>query len=221
MVITTMILNGMLRDSDGYSNRYSVSKYIVWEVVRMAAFPIIGGISMEIRELKKLSPMERQFADDNYNLIIEFLRKEHLNAEEFFDVVVFGYLLSIQIYLNDTELQGKCNFAACSYMYMKRAIYRHFREWKAKKRCSEAGANMSMEELEFYIGNTENVSFLEYEEIIKEIETILTEEQKEIFHGKLEGYSLKKVAEISGISAKRVYRQFAIIKNVVASVMEI
>jgi DNA-directed RNA polymerase specialized sigma24 family protein len=106
-------------------------------------------------------------------------------------------------------------------MYMKRAVYRHFREQKAKKRCSEAGADMSIEEMESYVGNTENVSSLAYRESIKEIEAILTEEQKEIFHGKLEGYSLKEIAEISGINAKRVYRQFARIKNVVAGVMEI
>jgi RNA polymerase sigma-70 factor (ECF subfamily) len=176
---------------------------------------------MEQRKLKKLTQEERRFADDNYNLIMEFLRKEHLQPEEFFDVVVFEYLLSVQIYLNDTVIQSRCNFAACSYMYMKRAVYRHFREQKAKKRCSEAGADMSIEEMESYVGNTENVSSLAYRESIKEIEAILTEEQKEIFHGKLEGYSLKEIAEISGINAKRVYRQFARIKNVVAGVMEI
>jgi DNA-directed RNA polymerase specialized sigma24 family protein len=106
-------------------------------------------------------------------------------------------------------------------MYMKRAIYRHFREQKAKKRCSDAGADLSMEEIESYVGNTENVSSLVYEETIKEVETILTEEQKEIFYGKLDGYSLKEIAQISGINVKRVYRQFAKIKDVVANVMEI
>jgi RNA polymerase sigma-70 factor (ECF subfamily) len=176
---------------------------------------------MEHKELKKLSQIERKFADENYNLIMEFLRKERLNPEDFFDVIVFEYLLSVQIYLNDTELQSRCNFAACSYMYMKRAVYRHFREQKAKKRCSGAGADMSMEEMESYVGNAENESSLAYEETIKEIETILTEEQKEIFYGKLDGYSLKEIAEINKINAKRVYRQFARIKNIVADVMEI
>jgi RNA polymerase sigma-70 factor (ECF subfamily) len=173
------------------------------------------------KELKKLSPAEKQFANDNYNLIMEFLRKEHLQPEQFFDIIIFEYLLSVQIYLNDTELQSRCSFAACSYMYMKRAIYRHFREQKAKKRCSDAGADLSMEEIESYVGNTENVSSLVYEETIKEVETILTEEQKEIFYGKLDGYSLKEIAQISGINVKRVYRQFAKIKDVVANVMEI
>jgi RNA polymerase sigma-70 factor (ECF subfamily) len=150
---------------------------------------------------------------------MDFLRKEHLNAEEFYDVVVFNYLLSIQIYVNDMDLQNRCSFEACSYMYMKRAVFEHFRGQKAQKRFCEVGADVSMEELESYVG--ENDSSLTYNETIKEIETILTDEQKEIFYGKLEGYSLKEIAQISGINAKRVYRQFARIKNVVAGVMEI
>jgi RNA polymerase sigma-70 factor (ECF subfamily) len=176
---------------------------------------------MGYRELKNLSPIERRFAGENYNLIIKFIRKERLDSEEFFDVVVFEYLLSVQIYLNDVELQNRCSFEVCSYMYMKRAVYRHFREQKAKKRCSGVGADMPIEEMESYVGNAENVSSLVYEETIKEIETILTEEQQKIFYGKLNGYSLKEIAEINGINAKRVYRQFTRIKNVVANVMEI
>jgi DNA-directed RNA polymerase specialized sigma24 family protein len=104
---------------------------------------------------------------------------------------------------------------------MKRAVYRYFREQKAKKRCSEAGADMSMEELEAYIGDAKNDSSLIYDETMKEIETLMTDEQKEIFCGKLEGYSLKEIAQINGINAKRVYRQFAKIKNIVADVMGI
>jgi RNA polymerase sigma-70 factor (ECF subfamily) len=210
----------MLRDSDGFLSRYSEFN-TKWGGCLLITFPIIGGDKMEHEELKKLTLEERRFADENYNLIMEFLRKERLDPEIFFDVVVFEYLLAVQIYLNDADLQGRCNFAACSYMYMKRAAYRYFREQKAKKRCSGTGADLSMEELAAYIGNTENVSYLAYEETLKEIETFLTEEQKEIFYRKLEGYSLKEIAEVNGINTKRVYRQFERIKNIVADVMEI
>jgi RNA polymerase sigma-70 factor (ECF subfamily) len=180
---------------------------------------------MEHKELKKLTEEERRFADEHYNLIMEFLRKERLDSEEFFDVVVFEYLLSVQIYLNDTELQSRCNFAACSYMHMKRAVYEYFREQKAQKRCNEAGADISMEELELYIGDVEDDSStiydgIIYDETIKEIDAILTDEQKKIFYGKLKGYSLKEIVQISGINTS-IYKKFAKIRNIVAGVMEI
>ena len=66
----------------------------------------------------------------------------------------------------------------------------------------------------------ENFSLLEYRETIGEIEAILTEEQWKIFFDKLQGYSLKEIAENNGIKPKRVYRQFGKIKSVVTDVME-
>lgn len=77
--------------------------------------------------------------------------------------------------------------------------------------------------MDAYIGKSiksmEDSSSLEYEETIKQIESILTLEQQRIFFDKLEGYSLKEIAENSGIKPKRVYKQFGKIKSVVADVM--
>ena len=174
--------------------------------------------------IRPLTSIERKFAEEKYYLITDFLKRSNLDAEEFFDIVVFDFLLSVQIYLNSEKLQKKCNFETVSYMYMKRAIYRHFREKNALKRSSEAGADISFYEIDVYIGKSinsmENSSLLEYEETIKKIGSILTMEQQRIFFDKLEGYSLKEIAENNGIKPKRVYKQFGKIKRVVADVMD-
>ena len=175
--------------------------------------------------IRPLTPTEKEFASDNYHLITEFLKRSKLDAEEYFDVVVLDFLLSVEIYLSNEQVRKKCNFEAFSYMYMKRAMFVHFRKQKAQKRTSEAGADISFDEVDAYIGKSinsmENSSSLEYEETIKQIESILTAEQQKIFFDKLEGYSLKEIAENNGIKPKRVYKQFGKIKNVVADVMEV
>lgn len=175
--------------------------------------------------IRPLTPTEKEFASDNYHLITEFLKRSKLDAEEYFDVVVLDFLLSVEIYLSNEQVRKKCNFEAFSYMYMKRAMFVHFRKQKAQKRTSEAGADISFDEVDAYIGksicNMENSSSLEYEETIKQIESILTEEQQKIFFDKLEGYSLKEIADNNGIKPKRVYKQFGKIKMVVADVMEV
>ena len=52
---------------------------------------------MENKErLKPLTMEQRKFAEDNYRLIMEFLKKSKLDSEEYFDVAVFGYLLSVK-----------------------------------------------------------------------------------------------------------------------------
>lgn len=174
--------------------------------------------------IRPLLPEERRFASDNYHLITEFLKRSKLDAEEFFDVVVFEFLLSVEIYLNNTELQSRCNFEAVSYMHMKRAVYRYFREQKTMKRSSAAGDDISFEEIDAYIGESvcsmSNEDSLEYRETIQRIETLLTEEQRKIFVEKLDGYSLKEISDNNGINAKRVYKQFGRIKSIVGAVME-
>lgn len=180
---------------------------------------------MENKQIRPLTPTERQYATENYHLIDKFLKCSRLDPEEFFDVVVFDFLLSVEIYMNDESLRKKCSFEAVSHMYMKRAVYVHFRKQKAQKRSSEHGSDISFEEMEAYVGNKDNgmedFSPMEYEEDIKEIENNLTDEQRRIFLGKLEGYTLKDIAENAGINPKRVYRQFGKIKKVVAGVMDL
>lgn len=179
---------------------------------------------MENKEqLKPLTPTERQYAEENYHLIMDFMRKSKLDAEEFFDIVILDFLLAVEKYLNDTELQAKCNFEAVSYMYMKRAVHSHFRKQKTQKRSTEAGADISYESIDEAISGhstMENTSSLEYREMVEQIEKELTEEQRKIFSDKIEGYSLKEIAENHGINHKRVYKQFDKVKRIVAEVME-
>ena len=174
------------------------------------------------KRLRPLSPIEKQFAEENYHLIMEFLKRSKLDAEEFYDIVVFDFLLSVEIYLEQEALRKKCCFEAVSYMYMRRAVYQHFRKRKAQKRSSLYGADISYEEIDSYAGIDcmENFSLLEYRQTISQIRRILTAEQQQIFLERLEGYSLKEIAEINGIKPKRVYRQFGRIKMIVAGVME-
>lgn len=89
---------------------------------------------MENKEqLRPLTREERKFSEENYHLIMDFMKKSKLDAEEFFDIVVFDFLLSVEKYLNDPQLQAKCSFEAVSYMYMKRAVFVHFRKTESTK----------------------------------------------------------------------------------------
>lgn len=175
------------------------------------------------QQIRPLTQEEQQFSSDNYYLVGRFLKHSRLDVEDFHDVVILDYLLSVEIYLNNEALQKKYSFEAVSYMYMRRAIYIYFRKQKALKRRPDFGADISFDEIDNYVGETvcrmENFSSLEYMEAVKQIESALTVEQQYIFFGKLDGYSLKEIAENHGIRTRRVYKQFGKIKRVVADVM--
>lgn len=171
--------------------------------------------------LKPLTMEQRKFAEDNYRLIMEFLKKSKLDSEEYFDIAVFGYLLSVEIYLNDMDLQQKCKFEAVSYMYMRREMYLHFR---TQKKNSVIGNNTSLDIMEINVADSssmESIISVEYMEMIKQIQGRLTEEQWKIFSNKAKGYSLREISENHGIGGKRIYKQFGKIKQIVAEIMEI
>jgi RNA polymerase sigma factor (sigma-70 family) len=171
-------------------------------------------------ELRKLTEIECRFAEDNYNLISDFLRKSKLDAGEYFDIVVLDYIKAVQKYLN-TDLKERFPFEGIAFMYMKRAVNHYFRELKAQKRNSGNGTDESYDELEIFIGDNESFTEMEIKQAIAEIMETLTDEQQRIFLDKLEGYNLKEIAEMNNINVKRVYRQFGKIKDIVAEIMEI
>ena len=49
---------------------------------------------MENKEqLRPLTREERKFSEENYHLIMDFMKKSKLDAEEFFDIVVFDFFV--------------------------------------------------------------------------------------------------------------------------------
>lgn len=177
------------------------------------------------KQLRPLTNKERQFATENYYLIDRFLKIKKADPETYFDIVVFDFMLSVQVWLTNAELRQKTKFEAVSFKYMERALLNEYKSRKAKKRSSEAGADVSYEnaEIDGYLqGNSaEGAADLEYRELIKYIESKLTEEQGKIFSDRPKGYTLKEIAQNHEIGKKRVYKQFAKVKGIVAEIMEI
>ena len=45
-----------------------------------------------MRALRPMTQEEREFAEKKHDLVIDFLRCKHLLMDDFYDVVIFGYL---------------------------------------------------------------------------------------------------------------------------------
>lgn len=52
-----------------------------------------------------LTPEQRLFAAEHHSLVYKFLKENHLSSDEFYDVVIFGYLRAVSRYFNEPELQ--------------------------------------------------------------------------------------------------------------------
>lgn len=54
-----------------------------------------------MRALRPMTQEERQFAEQNHSLVTEFIRKKHLAMNDYYDIVIFGYLSAVQQYFRN------------------------------------------------------------------------------------------------------------------------
>ena len=51
-----------------------------------------------------LTPEQKTFAADNHGLVYKFLNENQLPEDEFYDVVIFGYLKAVKEYFSSVLL---------------------------------------------------------------------------------------------------------------------
>ena len=57
-----------------------------------------------MKKIHLLTQEQQTFAEQNHKIVDCFLARKRLDAEEFYDVVIFGYLLAVQEYLEKPRL---------------------------------------------------------------------------------------------------------------------
>lgn len=70
---------------------------------------------------RPLTPKEAQFATDNINIVWWYLDKQGLNRSEWFDVVIFRYLLAVKRWFALPDLQ-KVKFVTVACQAMRSAM---------------------------------------------------------------------------------------------------
>lgn len=86
-----------------------------------------------MRALRPMTQEERQFAEQNHSLVTEFIRKKHLAMNDYYDIVIFGYLSAVQQYFRNPP--AGVEFKAMAFRAMKDAILRDGEYNARAKRC--------------------------------------------------------------------------------------
>jgi len=76
---------------------------------------------------------EREFAEQNHDLVIGFLRCKRLPMDDFYDVVIFGYLSAVQQYFRDPP--SNVPFKTMAFRAMKDSVLREGEYHSRAKRC--------------------------------------------------------------------------------------
>ena len=178
--------------------------------------------------LQPLTAHERAQAAENHNLVYSFLRRHGYDMENFYDVVIFGFLKGIQIYNRRKELHGKYQIAFICERYMSAEIGNHFRTKNAQKR-KPAENMISLDadyaESENFYNCTCGKSAAPESEIIgmdlrAQLFGYLTESQRKIAEMKMDGYDNKEIFLLLEIKPSTYYKEIMKIKAVLKNVID-
>ena len=86
-----------------------------------------------MRALRPMTQEEREFAEQHHDMVIDYLRCKRLPMDDFYDVVIFGYLSAVQQYFRNPPADVK--FKAMAFRAMKDAILRDGEYNARAKRC--------------------------------------------------------------------------------------
>ncbi len=79
-----------------------------------------------------LTEEQRLFATEHHTLVYKFLQKKHLPKDEFYDVVIFGYLRAVSRYFNEPKLQ-QYSFTTIAWRRMSACLSDYWRKQKLPK----------------------------------------------------------------------------------------
>ena len=84
-------------------------------------------------DLRQFTKEEQQFAEENHDLVYAFLNEKKLSEDEYYDVVVFGYLRAVQEFCGTSKLR-KYKFSTLAWKRMQHTLMDYYKYVSSPKR---------------------------------------------------------------------------------------
>lgn len=155
-----------------------------------------------------LTSEQKIFATQNHDLVYKFLNENRLPIDEFYDVVIFGYLRAVKRFFNEKGLHCY-QFATIAWNCMKVDLINHSKVQSRQKNSAETISlhaeiddNLSLEEA--IIVSDSIMQQLEVELLLHDLAKHVSKQQMEIVRLKSSGYNLRDIATRQNTSTKRI-----------------
>lgn len=172
---------------------------------------------------KKLTEEQSAFAEKHHHLVTDFLRRRRLPESEFYDVVIFRYLRTVQLYCTSPKLR-KYKFEAIAFKamdwQMKSYWRKAFRSLPKTLSLDEqlSGSGLTLHEVvpaESFSVDDEACDTLTAEALL----AALSESQRKVLGLRLDGYTSEEIAAHTGKSRQQVENTFSCIRNLASAVL--
>ena len=152
---------------------------------------------------------QRLFAAEYQGLVYKFLNANHLPEDEFYDVVIFGYLKAVQNYFSNPELQ-KYSFTTIAWRRMQGYLQNHLRTQNRRKRRAEVvSIHVRMSDTSLPLEQTlskpdEWMLQLETKLLLHDLAGRVSRQQMDMIRMKSDGYGIREIARSQKVPMKRV-----------------
>jgi RNA polymerase sigma-70 factor (ECF subfamily) len=159
---------------------------------------------------------QQSFAAEHHNLVYAFLRDKKLRQDDFYDVVIFGYLRGVRKYLNRDDLRRRYAFSTIAWRAMESDLVGYYR---AQSRPSRKVMTVSLEAMTHqedrqsaYRTVSEPdwiLDRLEAENLWDQVSGLFTNEQTELLQMRADGYTVREIASARRSPVSEVEGMFA------------
>lgn len=164
-----------------------------------------------MRKIHLLNPDQQQFADQNHLVVERFLSQKGLDMAEFYDVVIFGYLLAVQEYLEKPELSAY-TFHTIAWRNMNDClineyIYRN----REKRRAAVSPYDEDCLSIDAMLPNRMQraAETLDNQRQLLKLLSYITPKEQEVVKLKADGYSYREIAKKCSITVYGVESRFS------------
>ena len=155
----------------------------------------------------KLTNYEQLYAAIHHDLVFRFLHKNRLPKEEYYDVVIPGYLRAVRRYWTEEDLR-RYQFSTIAWGCMRSSVGNYRKKLNREKR---QRAVISLEQkyagapvIEKLADPVDWIGRLERRMMLMDCAGKLTKEQREILFLKWKGYHLKEIARMQERTTSRI-----------------
>ena len=142
-----------------------------------------------MRALRPMTQEEREFAEQNHDLVIDYLRRKRLPMDDYYDIVIFGYLSAVQQYFRNPP--AGVEFKAMAFRAMKDTVLRDGEYNTRAKRC---GSIVSLDTDAIPDPKQDVERQTERKALLEQAASVATPREAKIIRFLVDGFALREAA---------------------------
>ncbi len=146
-----------------------------------------------MRALRPMTQEEREFAEQEHQMVLDFLRRKCLPMDEYYDVVIFGYLSAVQQYFRNPP--PNVAFKAMAFRAMKDSL---LREGEYHAREKRRGVIVGLDDVDGTLTDTrqDTERRVEGKALLEQAVSIATPCEARIINLLMNGFVLREAARL-------------------------